>query len=432
MTGFVILVGMFLVAVLLGFPIALSFLLSCLVYIGFDPRLTVGMIPPILFSSLDSFPLLAIPLFIFSGDLMTGGKVSDRLLAFANVLVGRLPGHLGAMTVLGSMFFGAVSGSGPATTAAIGGMMIPEMRKAGYNNGYATSLTAASGFLGVLIPPSIPFVMFGFMTNTSIGDLFIGGLLPGVLIGLLFILWNTYFAKKNHIPASPRGEGKFLTRLWKGFKEAFWALLMPVIILGGIYGGVFTPSEAAAVAVAYAIVVGLFIYHTLTLKSIWALARRSAYTTLTFMLIFVFATVFSKIMTLTNMTQSVMDFLMALTSSKLLILFLINIFLLLLGMVVDPITAILLVAPLFFPLATGYLGLNPVHFGILVVTNLAVGLITPPMAGNLFVAMRLSGASIRECLKPLIPFVLLALGVALLVTYSPTFALCLVRALKGV
>jgi len=306
------------------------------------------------------------------------------------------------------------------------------MRKAGYNNGYATSLTAASGFLGVLIPPSIPFVMFGFMTNTSIGDLFIGGILPGALIGVLFILWNTFWAKRNGVPVSPKGEGRFLTRLWKGFREAFWALLMPVIILGGIYGGVFTPSEAAVVAVAYAILVGLFIYHTLTLKSIWALARRSAYTTLTFMLIFVFATVFSKIMTLTNMTQSVMDFLMALTSSKLLILFLINIFLLLLGMVVDPITAILLVAPLFFPMATRYLGLDPVHFGILVVTNLAVGLITPPMAGNLFVAMRLSGAPIRECLKPLIPFVLISLGIALLVTYSPTFALCLVRALKGV
>lgn len=433
MTGFVILVGMFLVAVLLGFPIALSFLLSCLVYIGFDPRLTVGMIPPILFSSLDSFPLLAIPLFIFSGDLMTGGKVSDRLLAFATVLVGRLPGHLGAITTLGSMFFGAVSGSGPATTAAIGGMMIPEMKKSGnYSLGYITSLTAASGFLGVLIPPSIPFVMFGFMTNTSISDLFIGGIVPGVLIGLLFILWNTYLAKKNHIPVSPRSEGKFLTRLWKGFKEAIWALLMPVIILGGIYGGIFTPSEAAAVSVAYAMLVGLFVYHTLTLKSIWALARRSAYTTLTFMLIFVFATVFSKIMTLTNMTQSVMAFLMALTSSKILILFLINIFLLLLGMVMDPVTGILLVAPLFFPLATGYLGLDPVHFGILVVVNLAVGMVTPPMAGNLFVAMRLSGASMRECIRPLLPFILIGLGVAILVTYSPTFALCLVRVLKGI
>jgi len=433
MTQFLILVGTFFILVLLGLPIAFSFLVSCLVFIGVDPRLTIGMIPPILYSSLDSFPMLAIPLFIFSGDLMSGGKVSERLLTFANVLVGRLPGHLGAITTLGSMFFGAVSGSGPATTAAIGGMMMGEMTKKenGYTKGYSTALAASSGFLGVLIPPSIPFVMFGFMTNTSIGDLFIGGIAPGVIIGILFIIWNTYWAKKNGIPQSPKSEEKFPIRLWKGFKQAIWALLMPVIILGGIYGGVFTPSEAAAVAVAYAIFVGLFIYRTLTLKSIWKIAKGSAYTTLTFMLIFAFATVFSKIMTMSNMTNAVLDFLTSFTDSKFLILFLINVFLLILGMVVDPITAILIIAPLFFPLATEHLGLDPVHFGILTVTNLAVGLITPPMAGNLFVAMRLSGASLQECLKPLIPFVLISLAVALLFTYSPDVALFLVRALKG-
>lgn len=431
MESFLLLAGIFFGAVIIGVPIAFSFLLSCIIFITVDPRLTLQMIPPILYSSLDSFPLLAIPLFIFAGDLMAGGKVSEKLLHFATSLVGKMPGHLGAVTTLGSMFFGAVSGSGPATTAAIGGMVIPEMIKTpGYSKGYITSLNAASGFLGVLIPPSIPFVMYGFMTNTSIGDLFIGGIVPGVLLGVLFILWNTYQARKNGVPTSDIPLEGFWLNVWRTFVPSIWALLMPVIILGGIYSGIFTPTEAAGVAVVYGAIVGLFVYKGLKLKDIGILAGRSVYTTLTFMPIFVFASVFSRILTITNMTQDVIGFLTSITDSTWIILLLINIFLFLLGMVMDPITGILLVAPLIYPVAVGHLGLDPVHFGIITVTNLAVGMITPPLAGNLFVSMRLTGATFQESLKPLLPFVAMGIAVVLLVTYVPSIPMFLLNLLK--
>jgi len=417
---FLLLIVPFFGAVILGFPIYASFLVTCFLYIAIDPRLTLQMIPPILYSGLDSFPILAIPLFIFAGDIMSGGKISEKLLIFAEGIVGRLPGSTGAITVLGCMFFGAVSGSGPATTAAIGGMTIPRMlEQPEYKRGYITSLLAASGFLGVLIPPSIPFVMFGFLTNTSIADLFIAGIIPGVAIGILYILWNSYYARKHNIPPQKARTVGFFQSLY----QAIWALLMPLIILGGIYSGVFTPTEAAGVAVIYAIIVSLFVYRTITVKDIFVLAGRSAYTMLTFMLIFVFANVFSRIMTMANMPQMVIDFLTSITSSNIVLLLLMNLFLFLLGMAMDPVTAILLVAPLFFPLATRYIGLNPVHFGVMVVTNLAVGMITPPMAGNLFVAMRLTNASLGECLKDLMPFVLIGIAVVMLVTYVPGFSL---------
>ena len=417
---FLLLIVPFFGAVILGFPIYASFLVTCFLYIAIDPRLTLQMIPPILYSGLDSFPILAIPLFIFAGDIMSGGKISEKLLIFAEGIVGRLPGSTGAITVLGCMFFGAVSGSGPATTAAIGGMTIPRMlEQPEYKRGYITSLLAAGGFLGVLIPPSIPFVMFGFLTNTSIADLFIAGIIPGVAIGILYILWNSYYARKHNIPPQKARTVGFFQSLY----QAIWALLMPLIILGGIYSGVFTPTEAAGVAVIYAIIVSLFVYRTITVKDIFVLAGRSAYTMLTFMLIFVFANVFSRIMTMANMPQMVIDFLTSITSSNIVLLLLMNLFLFLLGMVMDPVTAILLVAPLFFPLATRYIGLNPVHFGVIVVTNLAVGMITPPMAGNLFVAMRLTNASLGECLKDLMPFVLIGIAVVMLVTYVPGFSL---------
>jgi len=274
LTGFALLAGVFLLAVIIGMPIVGSFLLADLVFIAVDDRLTIAMIPPITFSALDSFPLLAIPLFIFAGDLMFAGKISERLLMFATPLVRDIPGHIGAATVLGSMFFGAVSGSAPATTAAIGGMTMPEMAKdPGYSKGYRTSLAAASGFVGVLIPPSIPFVMFGFLTATSIGDLFIAGVVPGVLIGLFFTLWNVHHARKNGVKPPPATGNKRRRDIAQGFVKAFWALLMPVIIFGGIYGGVFTPTEAAGVSVAYAAFVSLFIYRSLSIKGLARVAE---------------------------------------------------------------------------------------------------------------------------------------------------------------
>lgn len=356
---------------------------------------------------------------------MAGGRISEKLFLFAEGIIGWVPGSTGAVNVLGSMFFGAVSGSGPATTAAMGAMVEPRM-KGIYKKGYTTSLIAASGILGVLIPPSIPFVMYGFLTSTSISRLFIAGILPGVLMGILFILWNTVYAKVHRIPKSAsKGTGFF-----KSLYNAIWALLMPIIILGGIYGGIFTPTEAASVAVIYAILVSLFVYRSLKIKDIFILAGRTAYTMLTFMLIFVFGSLFSRIMTITNMTPAIIDFLTSLTQSRIILLLIINFFLFIIGMVMDPVTGIILVVPLFFPLATRVLGLNPIHFGAIVVTNLAVGMITPPMAGNLFVAMRLTGASLAESIKDLIPFVLIGMIVVMAVTFVPGLAMGLLNIIK--
>ena len=423
--SFILLISCFFLLVLAGLPIYMSFIASCLLFVAVDPRLTLQMIPPILYSSLDSFPLLAIPLFIFSGDIMAGGKISEKLFLFAEGILGWMPGSTGAVNVLGSMFFGAVSGSAPATTAAMGAMVEPRMRGV-YKNGYTTSLIAASGMLGILIPPSIPFVMYGFLTGTSISNLFIAGIFPGIFMGILFILWNTMYAKNHGIPkASSSGIGFF-----KSLYNAIWALLMPLIILGGIYGGIFTPTEAASVAVIYAILVSLFVYRSLKIKDIFILAGRTGYMLLTFMLIFVFGSLFSRIMTITNMTPAIIEFLTSLTQSRVILLLLINLFLFIIGMVMDAVTGIILVVPLFFPLATGALGLNPVHFGAIVVTNLAVGMITPPMAGNLFVAMRLTGASLGESIKDLIPFVLIGMIVVMVVTFIPGFSMGLLDILK--
>ncbi len=431
MSGFALLAGVFLVAILAGMPIVGAFLLTDLVFIAVDPRLTIAMIPPITYSALDSFPLLAIPLFILAGDLMSEGQISERLLRFATPLVRGIPGHVGAATVLGSMFFGAVSGSAPATTAAIGGMTMPEMAKdPGYSRGYRTSLAAASGFIGVLIPPSIPFVMFGFLTGTSIGDLFIAGIGPGVLIGVLYIWWNSRVARRTGVrPPEATGNSR-LTDIRRGFVSAIWALFMPVIIFGGIYGGIFTPTEAAAVSVVYAAFVGVFIYRTLSPLGVARVAAKSAYTALTFMLIFVFATVFSRIMILNEMPAAILSTMTGISDNPVVLLVLVNIVLVITGMLIDPITGILVMAPLFFPIATGPIGLNPVHFGALMVTNLAVGMITPPMAGNLFVAMRMSGATFREVLRPIMPFVGLGFAVALVITYVPDASMFLVHLLR--
>lgn len=425
--SFLLLIIPFFILIIIGLPIYASFIATCFLYILVDPGLTLQMVPPILYSGLDSFPILAIPLFIFAGDIMSKGKISERLLNFAEGIVGRLPGSTGAITVLGSMFFGMVSGSAPATTAAIGGMTVPRMmEQPDYTRGYVTSLVASAGFLGILIPPSIPFVMYGFITNTSIGDLFIAGIIPGVIMGAAYLLWNTYYAKKHKIAlVKDMNNVGFLKSLY----NAILAIMMPIIILGGIYSGIFTPTEAAAVAVIYSIFVSMFIYRTITLKDLFKIAGQSAYTILTFMPIFVFASVFSKIMTITNLTQAFVELMTSITTSKVILLLLVNLLFLFLGMIMDAITAILIAAPLTYPLVVGLLHLDPVHFGAMMVINLSIGMITPPLAGDLFVAMKITKAPLSEALKELWPFLIIGVAIVMLVTYVPGVSLGLLHLL---
>ena len=422
----IVLFGTLVVTTLLGFPIFFNFLLASLAAIAVSPTLTLDLVMSPLYYSLNNFPILAIPLFMYAGDLMLGGTLSRRLVALARLIAGRLPGNLGAVTVVSSAFYGAVCGSGPATAAAVGGMMEPDMRKEGYPRGYTAALISASGVLGMLIPPSSPAILFGFATGISISDLFLTILMPGVLLTIIMVLWNTGRAKFGHVLPANREEEKRTSSL-QVIKDGAWAIMMPVIILGGIYSGVFTPTEAAAVGCVYAMVIGFFVYKTLTIKTLIEVTKRSTYSILTIMLGLVFIAIFTRIVMLENVAQILVTAITGLTTSKVGILLLLNVYMLIQGMFIDPLAGVMLLGPLLYPLCVNYLGMDPLHFGTMVIINLAIGVTTPPLAINIFVSMRQTGATLAETLKHLWPMIGLQIAVVLLVTFVPWVSLALVR-----
>ena len=422
----IVLFGTLLVATLLGFPIFLNFLLASLAAIAVSPNLTLDLVMSPLYYSLNNFPLLSIPLFMYAGDLMLGGSLSRRLVALARLVAGRLPGNLGAVTVVASAFYGAVCGSGPATAAAVGGMMEPDMRKEGYPKGYTAALISASGVLGMLIPPSTPAILFGFATGVSISDLFLTILLPGVTLTILLVIWNTITAKFGHVLPPNRAKNNESPPL-QVIKEGIWALVMPVIILGGIYSGVFTPTEAAAVGCVYAMVIGFFVYKTLSLKKLIEITKRSTYSILTIMLGIAFIAIFTRIVMLENVAEILVSAITGITTSKVGILLLLNAYMLVQGMFIDPLAGVLLLGPLLYPLCVNYLGMAPLHFGTMVIINLAIGVTTPPLAINIFVSMRQTGATLSEVMKHLWPMIGIQIVVALLVTFIPWLSLALVH-----
>lgn len=414
----------FVVVLLLGAPIVFAFAFASIVYILFGSTLDPNMFSAVLYSSLDSFPLMAIPLFLYAGELMSKGGISGRIVAFSGSLVGKIKGYLGIITILASGFFSAVSGSGVATVAAVGGMMIPEMKRANYPPGYAATLTASGAFLGAIIPPSIPMVMYGFISNTSIGDLFVGGIIPGILFLIGFMIANKIYTSRfdltEHIEKNPdKKEEKRLRKIFVTGKTAFLALLMPVIIIGGIYGGFFTPTESAVVAVVYAIFVASLVYRELSLSDVLEVSKSSALNTAMLMITLVFATIFSRLLTIEQIPQKLADVLLKLTDQTWIILLIVIVFLLFIGMLMDSVTGVILVTPIVYPILVTIGGLDPVHAGIIVVVTLAVGLITPPMAINLFLACKIAGASMKSTLSYLPGFLTVSLVIILLVTYMP-------------
>ena len=420
----------FILVLLSGAPIVFAFGFASMVYILFGSNLAPDMFSAVLYSGLDSFPLMAIPLFLYAGELMSRGGISRRIVAFSASLVGRVKGFLGIITILASGFFSAVSGSGVATVAAVGGMMIPEMKRAQYPAGYAATLTASGAFLGAVIPPSIPMVMFGFISNTSIGDLFVAGIVPGVLFILGFIVANAIYTRRfdlteNEDSKLVEGNEKRLRKIFITGKTAFWALLMPVIIIGGIYGGFFTPTESAVVAVVYAILVGSLIYRELSLSGIWEVSKISALNTAMLMITLVFATIFSRLLTIEQIPQSLAGFLLELTEERWIILLIVLAFLLFIGMLMDSVTGVILVTPIVYPILVPIVGLDPVHAGIVVVVTLAVGLITPPMAINLFLAGKIANASMGSILRYLPGFLGVSLVVILIITFVPELVMFL-------
>jgi C4-dicarboxylate transporter DctM subunit len=423
-----LLFGSFLVLMLFNVPIAVALGLASMIALFFGPMAT----PPLLvvqrmFTSVDSFPFMAIPFFMLAGGLMEGGGISKRLVNFSKTLIGAMPGGLGIITVVSSAFFGAISGSNPATVASIGGIMIPAMHDAGYPKDYAAAIAAAAGTLGVIIPPSIPMITYGVVSGCSIGDLFIAGLIPG--IGIMLLLSFTIWTKAKKLGLG--GDRSYsLKEIVAAAKDAAFALLMPVLVLGGIYGGVFTPTEAAAVAVVYSLIVGLFVYREFTFKDLPQIIINAGISTSVVLFVIAASSSFSWLITAGRIADSVTRAMMAISTNRFVLIFLINVLLLFLGTFLETQAIILLVAPILIPLASR-IGLDPLALGIIMVVNTSVGMITPPMAVNLFVACGIANLKIEEITKPILPLLAVEIAFCLIISNFPQILTWLPRMIHG-
>ena len=424
------LVLIFFACVAIGLPIAYAFGITGVIYIAFFTHLNTQLVMSTTFAAINSFTLLAMPFFIFAGDIMRLGGVSRRLLDLAKLIFRKSRSALGTITVVGSAFFGAISGSSNATVAAIGGIMIPEMKRDGYKLEYAASLASVAGYLGILIPPSVPLVIYAVSSGASVGKLFIATVVPGVFATIMLVVMNKMLIKKHYIPEQHeepvRDESKSGLRI---FMEALPAILMPVVILGGIYGGIFTATEAAAVAIVYGIVVSIFIYKDITFKDLFQIAKQSALTSASLLIIISFGGFFGNLLTMARIPAAISNGILSVSSSPVVIILMINILLLLLGMIMDATTAILITTPILLPIATS-IGYSPIHFGIIMLVNLAIGVITPPMALNLFVGSKVSGVPIAKMIKYLIPFLLMSLVLLIVVVAVPQLSLFLPNLMK--
>lgn len=408
----------------IGVPIGISVGVSTAIAMYFTSSTPLIVISQNAFTALDSFPLLAVPLFILSGNLMGYGGISRRLVKLADSLVGFVTGGLAMVTVMACMFYSAISGSAVATVSGIGSFMIPEMKKKKYDAGFAAALTAASGSLGVIIPPSISFVIYGIITGVSIGELFIAGIIPGILLGLGLMLVAYMVSRKNKYP---KGEAFPSSKeLLASFKDSFAALLVPVIILGGIYGGIFTPTEAAAVSVVYSLIVGLFVYRELNGENLFQAFLDTIVVNgaVTFMLGLSMA--FARFLTIAGIPKFITTLLLELTGSRSLTLLVINVVLLIAGCFIDNISAAIIFVPILLPVVTSF-GVNPVHFGVITTVALAIGFITPPYGPNLFVASSISGVSIEGITRHVWPFFFILTVILFVLTYMPSLSMGLVN-----
>lgn len=414
---------------LFAVPIATALGLTSVFTVMFtDVHVGMDYLVRSLATSIDSYTLIAIPMFIFAGNLMAKGGISERLFNIFIVFVGKRTGGIPAAAILTCLFFGAISGSAPATVAAVGAMSIPTMIKLGYDKVFSTAMVATAGGLGVIIPPSIPFIIYGTSAGVSVGDLFIAGILPGVLIAVSLIGYSYYYCKT-------KGEDKerilevynTITKdgIFKVFINGFWALLTPVIVLGGIYAGVVTPTEASVVAVIYSYIVSVFIYRTINMGNFMQITVDSVKTTVPILFIVAAATVFGKILTLIQLPQTISNAMISVTDNPVLVLLIIVLILLIVGMFMETLAAILILTPIFLPIATE-LGYDPIHFGIIMVVALAIGFVTPPVGMNLFVASSLTGLSILEIGRKSIPFIVAFLISLALIMFIPEISLILI------
>ncbi len=411
-----LLFGTFFILLVLGIPVAIAIGITSLVVLS-TQDISLIVLPQRMFAGTDSFPLVAVPFFILAGDLLAQGKISEKLVQFADSILGFLKGGLWVVSVLASMFFAAISGSGAATTAAVGTPLIPELSKKGYNPSFSAALVAAGGCTGVVIPPSVPMILYAVIADQSVARLFLNGFIPGILMGLSLISIALYVAYKNNYPQGSPFSGK---NIWKTFKEAIWGLLMPIIILGGIFSGYFTPSEAAVIAVDYGLFVAIFIYKDMSWRDIFRLVVRSAITMSVIMFIIATSTALSWILANWQIPSLIAKKILALSSNKYVLLLLVNIVILIAGVFMETASALIILTPVFLPLMN-QLGINLIHFGLIIVLGLAIGMVTPPVAINLYVASTISGISIEKISKAVVPLMIGLIVVLMLVTYLPLF-----------
>ena len=423
----VILFSILIVTIALSVPIGITLGLSTCLAMWLTSDIPMIMLAQKSVTGLDSFPLLAIPFFILAGALMCNGGISRRLVALAESLVGYIVGGLAMVTVLACMFFAAISGSGPATVSAIGSFMIPSMKERKYDAGFAAAITAAAGTIGVIIPPSIPFVIYCVVAQCSIGDMFIAGIIPGIIIGIALMLVCYITARKrNYKTMTDRPRFSDVT---KAFKESFWALLVPLIILGGIYGGIFTPTEAAVVAVVYSVIIGKFVYRELDMRTLYDCLKSTGLINGATSFLIGLSMAFASYLAMAQIPVKIAAWLTTFVDSPFLLLMIINVFLLIIGCFVDNIAAVIILTPILLPVVK-MIGIDPIHFGLIITVNLACGFISPPYGINLFVASAISGESIESISKEIIPAFVAMVGCLLLFTYFPVFSMGLLQIMK--
>lgn len=420
-----------LVLLVLAVPICVVIAMISLIPYGLDATFAASpmFILHNMVSGLDSITLIAIPMFVLSGIIMARGGISKKLFNVFSYFIGDKTGGLPCAVVITCLFYGAISGSAPATTAAVGAMTIPILVGLGYDLTFCAALVAISGGLGVIIPPSIPFILYSMNSGASVGELFIAGILPGILIGVCLMLYSIYYCKKH-------GEDKGKLRenikdlreqgFLKVFMDSFWALLSPVIILGSIYGGICTPTEAAVISVIYALVICLFVYKTLAWNEIYAVLREGVETYAPILFILGAAQAFSRVLTLTQAPQMLAETMGSAFSSKVALILIINVFLLFVGMVMDTGPAILILTPILVPIVKAA-GIDPVHFGVIMIVNLAIGFVTPPIGNNLYVASTLTKLPVTSIAKKAMPFMAAFFIALMIITFVPQVSLLLVR-----
>ncbi len=409
----------FVLLLLVGIPIAFVIGISSLSYL-FTKDMPLVLLAQRFYVSVTNYLILSVPMFILAGKLMNDAGITRRLVDFFNVILGHIRGGLAYITIVASIFFAGITGAGAADAAAIGSIMIPAMKKQGYSAEYSGAVTAVASIIGPTIPPSIAMVVYGASAGVSIAKLFLGGIIPGLLIGFAQLIVAYIYAKKHNVPVRERTLS--VTTVIRGLKDAILALLMPVILMGGILTGVFTPTEAAGVSVLYAVVVGFLVFRELTLQKLLNALYETALVTATILFILAFAHLFGWILSAENVPTHVAEFFIHITENRILLLLLLNILFLIVGTFMETLASVILLTPVLLPLAQS-IGIDPVHFGVIMVVNLNIGLVTPPLGVCLFVAAPIAEVSIENLVKSCVPFILASIVVLLIITYIPSLVL---------